>query len=608
MKHVALLFLSELHLQSDGSLRHTQYNLGDNSIIDCVQTNESAVCYLNHVLQRRGEQLDAIFLFSTRLVKKPITFRSDQGNEEYYDTQELFFVQRVTGLYRNLKNKIITVDYDDGAGDSSAVAGDAQESILQVLKMSEKVKEYAAMNATDHIVLHADMTGGFRHASMMMLSVIQMLKFSGIEIGRVVYSDFNKKKIIDVTEIQRMFTLVSGADEFVNYGSVAAIEDYFKNIIDDQSEEFKKLFEAMKAFSDAIKICQIDTIEAVLKTLGKRIQDFQQHEPKTMHEELFSQIVDTIHAGYRGMIEPDASRLDIIDWCISKGFLQQAMTMCTEWLPIMIVDEQICYPVSPNVPEQMSKDKNHHSWQQNFIITYNKSHFLVAEKATLRKNILDLFRQISEGHKASRVDLDELGIKSGKLWEFLCVFQQFDSSVRKARNALKKAFSSDAPLRSLHGLFSADPIFAMFLKFLYYRVPLESLIGFDEFILKKASQEYAMKTLNGTSANDMYALFKIDDDQKGHKSKKIISMESRSAGKWTVRKAQLKEMFDSTIIATRYKEEYPLAVLACYDEIRLQRNAMNHVSEDGVQPPEIIRGKIISCIDLLRNKEKYRKQ
>ena len=66
------------------------------------------------------------------------------------------------------------------------------------------------------------MTGGFRHSSMMMLSIMQLLKYRGIKIGEVLYSDPNKNNpiVYQATEIQRMFTLITGADEFVKFGSV----------------------------------------------------------------------------------------------------------------------------------------------------------------------------------------------------------------------------------------------------------------------------------------------------------------------------------------------------------------------------------------------------
>ena len=59
---------------------------------------------------------------------------------------------------------------------------------------------------------------------------------------------------------------------------------------------------------------------------------------------MFDQVITVLRREY-DLLLSDCSKPDIIRWCVNKGFLQQAMTLCTEWLPFIYKDYQICYPL-----------------------------------------------------------------------------------------------------------------------------------------------------------------------------------------------------------------------------------------------------------------------
>ena len=600
MKNIMLLFLSNLHLEDTHKLKHTIYQIKDDTSLDCVQTNESAVRYLAHELGRTGEKLDALFLFSTNLVRKPVSICDDDGIIRQYEQQQDFFEQRIEMLLPELHGHIYTVDYE--TKDAASLTDDAaEESIRQVVSMAEKIKQYTKEYLEEEVCIHADMTGGFRHASMMMLDVMQILKFSGIHIGRVVYSDLNTKSIIDVTEVQHLFTLISGAEEFVNYGSVLAIESYFKDISQQQSRECLNLISAMKQFSDAIKICQIDTIEKVLKTLDSKIVDFQQHNPKTLQEDMFSQLLGTVRQGYHSLISSSPSRLDIIDWCAKKGFLQQAMTMCTEWLPTIIVDSHICYPVDPAVKGQMEREKLHHSWQQSFIATYNKAQYVAGQKDTLRNNIAALFGKLLSKQFITHDDIVGLGINSGKLAAYIDEVQLIDQKLKKLR--LDMNSHRETAEKCMGKLFQQNPIFAQLMRYSYYKIGTTYVKDFSYFLMNKVSQELVLKRLQGMSMAEMEAMFKIPDVQKDYSPRKPgrITLDD----KWDRRYQQYDEMFCRQIIATRYERKYAIDILRRYFYIREQRNEINHVNETSAALPEVIRKDIEDFVCLLRNQKDY---
>jgi hypothetical protein len=445
-----------------------------------------------------------------------------------------------------------------------------------------------------------------------MLSVIQLLGFCGIRIGQVVYSDFNQKRIIDVTEVQHMFTLISGAEEFVSYGSVSSIENYFAGIAREQSKECRELLSEMKSFSDAIKICQISTIESVLQTLDTKIIAFQQHNPKSLHEEMFSKILDTIRQGYDSLISSSPSRLDIIEWCAHKGFLQQAMTMCTEWIPTMIVDGKICYPTDPETVMKSKNDKLHHSWQQTFIATYNKSQYAVEQKDTLRNNIVSLFKKIQMGQVVESQDIASLGINTGKLSDFIVMLQHLDEILADTRKELQSVSKITAESfmktkrKKLSVFFQQNPNVAKVLRYSYYKMGLNYVQDFLSFFSWKVSQELVLSHLQGMSLYEMEKMFKIPAHQTDSSARLQIKTASVIDNKWGVKCLQYKEMFDEKIIGTEYNGEFAMDILKRYFYLREQRNSINHVNDQNIEASEQIKKDIEDYIRLLKCKDKYK--
>ena len=247
MKNLLLFFLSDIHLNDKtGEFRISRYVGYKGREYECIQTNESAVDYLMDYLD---DKLDALFYFSSKKTKMELDVNVNGVSDT--KTHVEWFQERINGKHPVLKDSFHGVDYDEDK--------DTDESIRQVTEMTEQIKGYLDHSEDKDIRIYADMTGGFRHASMMMLSVLQLLdQYKGIKIEKVLYSNWKKAKIFtktqvdnqnceksidqnqqsydkdhgiveEVTELHRMFTLVSGTDEFVNFGSVKEIDRYFEN-------------------------------------------------------------------------------------------------------------------------------------------------------------------------------------------------------------------------------------------------------------------------------------------------------------------------------------------------------------------------------------------
>ena len=310
-------------------------------------------------LEAAGDSLSKIFLIASDYVKSQLVPAENEfGNVTHLESLK----RRVTKEFPHLSERFSIEDYSEDGEDPTKL----ERNILQIARIADAMTQFAK---GVELTVHADMTGGFRHTSMLMLSIIQLLKYRGVKIEEILYSEPTSRVVYRVMEIQRMFTLITGADEFVKFGSVEALNEYFG---EKPPPAVKTLLEAMNRFSEAIKICRTSAIETELKNLGEHIKTFREEPDKDLKSELFAKIIDTIEREYGQLIGGAESRAEIIRWCMRKGFWQQAMTLCTEWFLEELVERKICVPKDESVIKRAEQEGHSfgRNWQQQFIIAY----------------------------------------------------------------------------------------------------------------------------------------------------------------------------------------------------------------------------------------------
>ena len=547
-----------------------------------IQTNESAIV---HVERGLGEDsLAQIFLIASNIVKTgkipPLPVKLSRAEkfkrwladklgfsrpvEEVPAPTHLEFLKaRLIKEFPHFADRFVEIEYND-ASDS------LEENILQIAEIADAVTAYAKNFPDCKIRVHADMTGGFRHASMLMLSIIQLLQYRGVEVGEILYSD-GKKKVYGANEIQRVSLLITGADEFVKFGSVNALQEYFGETPSAASE----LLSAMKNFSDAIKICRTDTLEDDLERLGREVQKFREIASKDLKSTLFAKILDTVEEGYGALIHGGATRFEIIRWCMQKGFWQQAMTLCTEWLPEEIVAREIFMPGSDAVQALAEANSDWRSWQQHFVIAYTNTKLPEpakdapgdADLRTFCKNIrteLEMFTA-SSSYKISGENY------SGELKDFLEEFETGYSDFSAVCNRKLKVvkFREKFPLfaRVLQAIYDDSRKNPQYNKnFFEFMLSL----GYDRVIgrLSKLHNEALMNALGVDRAKIPRAeVAPLFDDSDTPESK------------WLNRQKIYSDMLDNKVAQSKLNDRtLALEFLHDFYEIRRKRNEINHAN------------------------------
>ncbi len=362
-KNILLIFLSPVKAK-DGKISETHYkNLdGENT----HTTNESAVRYLLKNISA-DEKLSKIFILASKAVRENIENYSEKITHLEY------FKNRMKKFLPNVENCITEETIYNYNEDN-----DGEENLKSVAEMARQIQNFTA-KSNDKIILHADLTGGMRHINMMMLDIIRLLEYSGLKIGKIIYSNYNLKKnlgtVEEVKNIYDLFQLISGVEEFINFGSVKVLKDYYKIHSEKISDALKNLLSAMENFAEAIKLCRYGQFKIAIEKLHDAINDFSADE-NNLNDILMARLIERIKNEYKMLIATRGNDdLKIIRWCIEKGYLQQALTLYTERIPEYLGENNF-YKISQQdykkLLEKTSNDnRNEAFYFLNNYLTYN---------------------------------------------------------------------------------------------------------------------------------------------------------------------------------------------------------------------------------------------
>ena len=319
-KNILLLFLSDAKTVKRDDKVIIQSATFDGEEIKI--TNESAV---RHLLKKKIS-LDKIFILASKKIRSDIENYSDDGKPI---THLDFFLRRVENILPDTTCE--TFPYDEN------ISGD--ENLKSVADMAGKIQNYAAQFKDEEIILHVDLTGGMRHINMMMLDLTRLLEYSGLTVGSLLYSNFGKKTVEELKNIYDLFQLIAGVEEFVNFGSVKALKNYYadKNL----SEPLQKLLAAMENFAEAIKLCHYGQFHDAIINLHDAVRDF---EPSAddVQDILMARLIERIREDYhRLIVNRYLDDLEVIRWCLEKDYLQQALTLYTERIPEYLGEKRL---------------------------------------------------------------------------------------------------------------------------------------------------------------------------------------------------------------------------------------------------------------------------
>lgn len=351
--HIYLTFLSALRSDQPFNRAKSTNTIIQTNIFppfnEIVQTSESALKELlyNRQLENDAFTLDKMFFFETKELTDEII---DEDNPNTRITTKAIFESQM----KNFINAFNTnLDWDASA--QYIRCGNIEEITnlkKSILKMSRRIMKFyhdcLEQDETSTVTLHVDLTGGPRTAIMLMLAIIRLVAYQGIQIGSISYANLdNKKKNVNVYEgkdIYLLFDMIAGFSEFNRYGSVHTLQEYFDKVPTNDMLT-NRLLETMGDFSEAISLSSRGLFQSAIEQLDTVLSSIQKSKSKDNKFEagILKLMHGKIKDSYQTIIEDKDNDLVYIDWCLKNDYLQQALVLFTEYIPRTILKENILF-------------------------------------------------------------------------------------------------------------------------------------------------------------------------------------------------------------------------------------------------------------------------
>ena len=574
---------------------HKQYtNIIEGQEVDCIQTNESAVRFIQARLEEEEEAISKIYILASKKVKEAKSFFY-QGKECNWSHIDMF-KRRLIDEMGMSEDQFEEIDYDEK---QTVDMNTLLELAIKLRK--EHIDDKEAM-------IHFDMTGGLCTVTQLLSSLLYLLKHSDIEVGYILYSDMDKQIVENASELFDINTLISGMEEFSNYGSTRSLQSYFRpenNRDASMSEPCMDLLEAMKAFSIAVSLCIPYEMVKAIRVLKEAIEKLKKYPANSVKEEAFKYTINTVERDYDSLlsnVNDDLKlKLSIIRWCIDKGLLQQALTLSTEWLAGILFDTHIYYHKNlDSIKAQLQNDvkKLKRSYEESFVMSYTKKNSTLPDKfskeykhkidLSVSKNVIKFLRT-NIGSVKTKKDIDELlqglGIENSKIYTLIyqCIEAQrlLDSLVEKKRipprvgqrvpkevwqikniNVFKETFSRiNRYLENIHKKLENTPQYPPYNRFLYNQS--RTIGGMLQCIFMSFSEDAMLQEFPLPMKEDIVSPVEEDEYMR------------QSLNKGLLYYGMLKQGAAYTVLT---KEE-SLQFIMEYHEIKDLRNTINHASE-----------------------------
>lgn len=494
-KHIVIFFASTYRKDATVS-RYTDTT--GRFAAECEQTNETALKYIKWKLAQQQQEITAAYAFTTKAVQEQDFGRlCIRLQDEPYAIRPIYFDEQST---------------IEGSFNSINIMFD----VLQ-----------QAYSAEEDVTIHMDLTGGFRHSTVLMLALLQLLQYAGYSLGMVTYTNFNERRIETVNELLGMFNLISGTADFAHNGSVQQLQQFFATAA--PSIQLQSLLVKMAYFSECIKSCShratlleaaqslrqsLEVYKNSLAALGNAVGE---------QEAFFAGLLPVIERDYADIFACDTSVKTIpmlLNWCLRKGLLQQAATYATELLPVYLVDSGLIRIHKQEIIDECRSGRQLWSnWQVQFIKNYQYKKTAVVNIASGDNVALDYARLrvlLDREPKANEM-LKLIGTQNLQLTRFVQEVMQLTMFCQNSAEVLERKINklpADSMVRVV--VESAKPASCSLSNFLEKR--LKVLHSLDRVIIaciKQASKKivselFAFEALSAAKVKEQKNLDRAD--------------------------------------------------------------------------------------------------
>lgn len=367
MKNVLLLCLSVV--KEDEKYNQYVYEINEEEeALDGYMTNEAPTKAVIKKLHSQNQRLDKVVMLCTnRVLNEAVKLNSKElitgmGLKKYKsqelenleitkeNNKELFILQK----YKHIdfyKEKVNTyAETLDGCYITEPIEYVVvnMPDVVEDYELTESSLEAAkqVMISENKIQLYIDFNGGPRTVPFMILAVSNLMKLRDVEIQEIMSMNYDNSK--KKTRIQNMmpvfesFDLVTGINEYIRYGYIDGLKEYFKS---SKNEDIKNILKKMEEFANNLQLCRTEYIMRekgnLWDLLEEYVEKYEEKQAPDTYEQLFLYVLRDIMDGCKNILKEELP--DVINWCVERGFVQQALTFCSEEMPAYFWQKKIYY-------------------------------------------------------------------------------------------------------------------------------------------------------------------------------------------------------------------------------------------------------------------------
>lgn len=355
-KNVLLLCLSKIT-----NVRKNTYIGEDGSKLEGFFTNEAPVKYVIQSLENQNppQKLDRIVIICSDTVKSKIDIKVSEKDNANVKRDKEEFLEKISEIAKKKETSesVTHLEYYKSVVESAVRTNeDIPEYTLVDISDNPEDEEVAqsviqAVNGIlefpergEDIHLYIDYNGGPRYVSFMQVVLAQFMAIHNVHIEAIYSMNYMENGITEIKNLYSIFdsvNLLSCISEYIKYGRVEGLRAYFEKAFHEEpTEEENKISDilrSMEAISNNLQLCHTTAILESRKEILKKLEGYIASTNKStgqndIYKQLFAFVVWDIYGEYKDLLKGDLSH--IIKWCIRKKYIQQALTFCTEEMPL----------------------------------------------------------------------------------------------------------------------------------------------------------------------------------------------------------------------------------------------------------------------------------
>ncbi len=292
------------------------------------------------------ERLDGIIMICSEQTRTALKKVHTTDCDSFYDTAENYFICKTSdyaqscGYHLSYKEICTNIGKSDEASmKPEQRAKDTQKLIYDVIEELRILRQhYPNLN------IHVDTHGGFRTIQEILNTALSLLRLEGIDIvpenmhAVDLISNADRKPDFPTTfftsakDTFHIMNFVTGIHECINYGQIASLH-HVQNVNPAEQE----VLDQMQMIAEGIQLCDVNKFEEGLKKLSIALVKLCPSESNTENAGYLTLFQGLIRDSYgeKLLVQDDKKRrvIDEIQWCLNKGFIQQALTLLESKMP-----------------------------------------------------------------------------------------------------------------------------------------------------------------------------------------------------------------------------------------------------------------------------------